>query len=187
MHATLTVPSAKDVELTLIGRNSLRLQIPGVLPKDIALPCNVIEVCCGGRQRPGARRPCGSFCPGRDVLECRGRCYPYSAPHGHYPPPRPSPTTAKPSSGPDNPTPRPRSQPRPTDGPHPTKRRRPPQPTPAITGHKTPQTAGGSVSPPHLTPPHQPPRLKYTFSTRRYFLVEAGKHLVPSSAPVMGR
>uniref|UniRef100_A0A7S4GK17 PIH1D1/2/3 CS-like domain-containing protein n=1 Tax=Eutreptiella gymnastica TaxID=73025 RepID=A0A7S4GK17_9EUGL len=43
VHATLTVPSAKDVELTLIGRNSLRLQIPGVLPKDIALPCNVIE------------------------------------------------------------------------------------------------------------------------------------------------
>ena len=43
IHATLPVASAKGVDLTLIGKNSLRLLVPNALPKDIALPCDVIE------------------------------------------------------------------------------------------------------------------------------------------------
>eukprot|EP00667_Euglena_gracilis_P015475 EG_transcript_16090 len=41
--ATLTVESAKDVTVLLLGSNALRLQMAGALPKDIALPCNVLE------------------------------------------------------------------------------------------------------------------------------------------------
>eukprot|EP00668_Euglena_longa_P033473 GGOE01043050.1.p1 GENE.GGOE01043050.1~~GGOE01043050.1.p1 ORF type:complete len:430 (+),score=132.58 GGOE01043050.1:89-1291(+) len=41
--AALTVSTAKDVDVVLLGRNALRLQMAGALPKDIALPCDVQE------------------------------------------------------------------------------------------------------------------------------------------------